>query len=362
MHQLTALTSVAPHDDLKLAASIALRRADLEMRLGDARAALPVVQEAASLSDRASSDSGRVQAMILLVLVLDELGRTTESGALMPLLEAAATRETLDDKLRSELENALGTAAQSAGNYADAERHHRAALAAVERTYAGIPSPVTAGVLADIAMSLHSQAKVDEARDFATRSATMFERTVGPDHPDIAYPLGELAVLALEDDRLDEAAELFERMIAVRSAALGPDHPYLSEPISFLGRVELDRGHVDRALELQRRALALAEHGFGEGHPLVAVAQLRIAQILVTRNELAEARRLAEASVKIWDASGTVTPDAYDARFLLAKLIWDRDHVRARALAEVARVHYAGEPPPYNKEADSIASWLAAHR
>jgi hypothetical protein len=160
---------------------------------------------------------------------------------------------------------------------------------------------------------------------------------------------------------VDDAARLVERGIAIRAATLGPQHPYLCEPLSFLGRIELARGHVERALELQQRSLAIAEAGFGPRHPLVAVAQVRIARILFDRGDRDESRRLAEASVAIWDASGAVLPDAYAAKFLLAKLVWNGDHARARSLAEAARVGYAAMPSPYNDTAADVAAWLAAH-
>jgi eukaryotic-like serine/threonine-protein kinase len=361
--RLEALAKVAPVDDAHLAATIAYRRADLAMRRGNSEAALPLVHDAVGIAERAHDDLARLRAMIVLVQVLDDLGRTTETKALVPLLEAAAARQTLDDGQLATLENTLGNVTHTAGDYVAAERHYRAAVAASQREYAGLPAPQIAGALEDLGTVLHNQAKLDEARETLARSVAMFEQTVGPDHPDIAGPLTELGSLALEAGELDRAASYYDRVIAVRTAALGADHPYLCEPLGMLGRVEHDRGHDDRALALYKRSLAIAEHGFGADHPLVAAAQLHIADLLEARGQRAEAKQLAEASVKIWDATGASLPEAHDARFLLAQLVWDDGaHARARTLAEAARAGYAAYAPPYNKTATTIAAWLAAHR
>jgi tetratricopeptide (TPR) repeat protein len=360
--RLTALARTAPTDDPALSASIAYRRADLVMREGNAEAALPFVHDAIAIAERAHDDTTRFKAMIVLLQTLDELGRASETKALVPLLEAAAMTQTLDDQHVAILENTLGNVTHTAGDYVAAERHYRAAVAASEREYGGIPAPEIAGALQNLGSVLHNQGKTAEAKRELTRSVAMFETTVGPAHPDIALPLQELGALADEADDLDGAAILYKRVIDIRTAALGAEHPYLCEPMAMLGLVEEQRKHFDRALELYRQSRSLAEHGFGPEHPLVASAEVRIAELLEDRGQHAEARRLAEHSVKIWDATGASLPQAFDARFLLAQLVWrDGAHDRARVLAEAARTAYAEMAPPYNKQATKIAKWLADH-
>ena len=361
--RLEALAKRTPASDLKLLSSIAHRRADLAMRRGDSRGALPVAHEAIAIAERAHDDYSRLRSLIVLVQVLDDLGRSTEVKAVVPLLEAAAASQTLDDGVTAMVENTLGNALHTAGDYAATERHYRAALAASQREYAGTPAPEIAGALANLGNTLHTEAKRDEARDVLNRSVAMYEATVGPDHVDLAIPLTELGSLADEADDLDGAATRYERVIAIRTAALGPSHPYLCEPLSMLGRVEQERGHTERALALYRQSLAIGTQGYGPDHPLVAAVEIHLAELLEARGQHAEAKQLAAKSVSIWEASGASLPEAYDARFLLAQLEWSAGaHARARALAEAARAGYAAYPAPYNQSAAKIARWLASHR
>ncbi len=360
MTRLSSLAPIAPKNDPSFAATIAYTRADIAMRAGNDNDALTFAHEAVALAERGRDDKVRVNAMVVLVAILVDLGRSTELAAVVPLLEAAAGRITLDDALAAHLENTLGNAADSAGHYAEAERHYRAALAANEREYGGTAAPMIAGVLGNLGSVLQEQGKLDDARAFLDRAVAMFEATLGPDHPEIATLLIDLGTISLADD-LDRAAALFERASRIRVAALGPDHPRMFEPTMMLGRVETQRGHRDQALELFRRALALAEHGFGAGHPAVASVQFQIASLLADRDARA-ALELAEDSVKIWEATGAVQVDAYAARYLLAQLLWhDGAHARARALAETARAGYAALGPNYDNAATGVATWLAAH-
>ena len=335
--RLEAFAKSAPADIASVAASIAVRRADLMMRR-DPQAALSLAHDAVTVAERAHEGPARVRALVVLVKILDDLGRTTETNAVVPLLEAAAASEKLDDAEVTDVENALGSASQTAGDYAAAERHYRAALAALDREYGDVPAYQIAGLLSNLGSVLHTEAKTEAARATLLRSLAMFEHTVGADHADVALPLMELGALAFDANDQESAATYVTRAIAVRTAALGAEHPYLCESLGLLGRIERARGHDDRALELFRRALAIAKHGFGAEHPLVAVTEGHLAEVLEARGEHAEARAMVEAAVKIWDASGTSLPEAHNARFELARYLWaDGAHDRARVLAEVAR-------------------------
>jgi tetratricopeptide (TPR) repeat protein len=319
-------------------------------------------RDAVGAAEGADDRALRLRALLSLLQELDELGRSSEATAMVPIVEAVAAQPDLALHDRVSVETVLGDARASAGDYTAAERHLRAALAALDREYAGLPAPDTAGTLRNLATVVHMEGRLDEARTIAERSLAMYERTLGPDHPDVALPLTELATLALARDDLDAAQSELERVRAVRERALGPDHPYVAEPLESLGRIAERRGHKDEALALYRRAIAISERGFGPGHPLTAVAEYLAANVLFERGELAEARRLAEASVAIWDATKLPLAEAFDAEFLLARLVWPTDQARARELAERGRAGYAALAPPYTEFAAQMATWLEQHR
>ena len=63
------------------------------------------------------------------------------------------------------------------------------------------------------------------------------EKTLGPDHPDVASALNNLAVLCRDQGRYAEAEPLFQRALAIAEKALGLDHPDISVRLGNLALV-----------------------------------------------------------------------------------------------------------------------------
>lgn len=113
------------------------------------------------------------------------------------------------------------------------------------------------------------QGKYDEAKPLYERALAISEKTLGPDHPDIAIRLNSLAsllytqvssrALSTSDsvittqDKYDEAERLYERSFEIRKRTLGAEHRDVAESLN--SRVTLLRSQVSsRALshKLQR--------------------------------------------------------------------------------------------------------------
>ena len=61
------------------------------------------------------------------------------------------------------------------------------------------------------------------------RSLAIREKTLGPDHPDVASALNNLASLYHKQGRYAEAEPLYKRSLAINEKALGPDHPDVAQ-------------------------------------------------------------------------------------------------------------------------------------
>jgi len=57
------------------------------------------------------------------------------------------------------------------------------------------------------------------------RSLTIWEKALGPDHPDVAASLNNLASLYKSQGQYAQAEPLYKRSLAILEKALGPDHP-----------------------------------------------------------------------------------------------------------------------------------------
>ena len=57
------------------------------------------------------------------------------------------------------------------------------------------------------------------------QALAIYEKALGPDHPDVATAVNNLALLYDKQDRTAEAEPLYKRALAIDEKALGPDHP-----------------------------------------------------------------------------------------------------------------------------------------
>ena len=66
---------------------------------------------------------------------------------------------------------------------------------------------------------------LSEPQNAAWQVLEMRERTLGPDHLEVAASLNNIAVLLKMMGRYDEAEQLYKRSISIKEKALGPAHP-----------------------------------------------------------------------------------------------------------------------------------------
>jgi hypothetical protein len=126
----------------------------------------------------------------------------------------------------------------------------------------------------------------------------IWEKVLGPDHPDLSIPLGNLGDV---DNRSgDHAAALLhcQRAQAIEEARLAADHPDLAYGLTCIGEAQLGLGQPRRALPPLERALGLREGQAGDAGEL-ARTRLALAQALWAAGspaDRARARRLATAA------------------------------------------------------------------
>ncbi len=72
---------------------------------------------------------------------------------------------------------------------------------------------------------LRAQGDLAGARPLHERALAIFEKALGPEHPDTARSLNNLASLLHGEGDLAAAQPLCERALAIFEKALGPGHP-----------------------------------------------------------------------------------------------------------------------------------------
>jgi CHAT domain-containing protein/Tfp pilus assembly protein PilF len=230
-----------------------------------------------------------------------------------------------------------------AGSYAEAETQARALLARVEAKD-GPDSLDAADVIDALVESLLYAGKATDpdARLLAGRAVAIREKTLGPEHPDLASSLNNLASLLYTVGDYAGARPLYERALAVQEKALGPDHPDIATSLDNLASLLYAMGDYAEARPLLERALAINEKALGPEHPDVATSLNNLAGLLRGMGDYAAARPFDERALAINEkALGPEHPAVAGSLNSLAGLLRGMgDYAEARPLYERALAIY----------------------
>ena len=91
----------------------------------------------------------------------------------------------------------------------------------------------------------------------------LWEKALGPDHPEVATGLNNLAALYQVRARYAEAEPLYQRSLAIREKTLGPEHPDVATSLNNLAEIYRAQGKYSDAEPLYQRSLVIREKALG---------------------------------------------------------------------------------------------------
>src|SRR5215467_6173237 len=121
--------------------------------------------------------------------------------------------------------------------------------------------------------------KYDEAQAMLEKVLDIREKTIRPDHPDIAFALTLLANIAYYKKDLAKAALLNQRAITILEKTLGPEHPLVAQRLNNLGVVYEAKGDFAKAEQLHKRALEIRQRSLSPDHPDIAQSLSNLANV-----------------------------------------------------------------------------------
>lgn len=144
-------------------------------------------------------------------------------------------------------------------------------LAEAESLLAGIAEP-TGADLEDLGAVQAALGK-READETWARALAAYEKSLEP--VDLATRLDALARAYASRGNAAKAVELLERALGIFEKALGPDHPNVAACLQNLAGVRAARGEGAEAKALYRRSADLWEKKFGKEHPATVACRQR---------------------------------------------------------------------------------------
>jgi CHAT domain-containing protein/tetratricopeptide (TPR) repeat protein len=176
------------------------------------------------------------------------------------------------------------------------------AVMLVVNSFAGAPAIAQQDEAASLikrAEELYRVGKFSDAIPLAQRAVAIYEKTLGPDHPNVAMSLDWLSVLYRDQGRYADAEPLYKRSLAIREKAVGPDHPTFATSLNNLALLYRYQGRYADAEPLNKRALAIREKVLGPDHPDVATSLNDLAEIYRAQGRYADAEPLQKRALAI---------------------------------------------------------------
>ncbi len=95
------------------------------------------------------------------------------------------------------------------------------------------------------------------ARRLYERALSIWEKSLGVDHPKVATALVNLARFHSRAGNYDDAGPLLARALAIQQKELGPEHPDVAHTLSSLAELAARTGATSEAFAIAARAEAL---------------------------------------------------------------------------------------------------------
>jgi tetratricopeptide (TPR) repeat protein len=241
------------------------------------------------------------QAVAELAYEANESGLPARMAPLLPHLRHAAEQAaTRGSEHAGRLFNSLGYHLHAVADLPAARATYQRALTIFERVL-GPDHPNVATLVNNLGSVLHDLGDLPAARDAFQRALAIDEKAFGPDHPNVATDVNNLGSVLKDLGDLQAARDALQRALAIDEKAFGPDHPNVARDVNNLGTMLRDLGELQAARAAYERALAIDEKAFGPDHPEVARDVNNLGSVLHDLGELQAARAAFQRALAIFE-------------------------------------------------------------
>ena len=319
-----------------------------QLRLaGDTRAGEPVCARAAAAADRLD-EADAMQARVAQAKLQFEIGAYPESVAMLRPIAAGSAEAA--PAIWADAQWFLGLGLRKLARYAEAETAFRA-LVEARREQHGDTHPLTAWAYADYGDYLVDAGRYQEAEETLARAQSIFDASLGADHPESLSPRYSLAVMHLARSEWQPAAALLRPVLARYRQTLGTDHLWTLYTITELALAEAGLGNRESASDLLEEAARNGARLLYRRPAKAAHFQLRWARAWWLAGDNARSgKALDMAEAALADAFAAPHPWHARASCLRARLALTdgrAEQGRERANACLAELQQAAVPASY---------------
>lgn len=228
-------------------------------------------------------------------------GNTLKAAQLLNRAQEITRRTPASgDDSRTDILVDLGEAAQDQGKYTKAESLYKEAIAIYEKT-GGPERPDLARALVYLGCLYRDEEQFDITRagPLLERALAIREKTLGADHPTTASTLSNLSLLDFYQHKFGEAERFAERALPIEEKAYGPESLEVSTTLNRLGLAERDLKKFAPAETALKRALTIREKNLPSNHQWIAVSLENLASVYLAQGEYGKAAALIKRAQAI---------------------------------------------------------------
>jgi tetratricopeptide (TPR) repeat protein len=207
-------------------------------------------------------------------------------------------RHSVDEKSVAFLANQFGVFLKTRGVYAEAEPLYKRALEIWEKAL-GPEHPEMATGLINLAALYRAQGRYAEAEPLYKQALEILVKALRPEHFKVATGIAGLAGLYHEQGRYAEAEPLFKRALEIRKKALPAEHPDVATSVNDLATLYDEQGRYAEAEPLYKLALEIQKKALPAEHPDMATNLNNLAELYHNQGRYAEAKPLYKQALEI---------------------------------------------------------------
>ncbi len=355
-HQSAIAAERANDDELKARAWSALALVEGPL-LGN-------VEEGERMSRYALAAASHLEhAPEVMAMVQSDLGQQAQLRGDWPtaLAQAKATIEALGPQAADDDELMIAGLQNEAMALSKLGRFDEA-LVLFRRSIAGCTSavgerhPRCVASLMNLGNTLKKAGKIDEAAVALQRVVDVREQTA-QGSAELGASYSNLAQTLEANHRLEDALSMYQKALAILEKTLGPEHPNVAIVHANLCNVSLQQRHWDTALAECDRAIGLLFARVPK-HPFIADLYVMKAQAQLEQGDLKGSAASVDESAARCDGTACVSQLEPSRSFTRARLAFATAHDRAAALTLATRAREGFEKSKNEPDAAEVTAWL----
>ncbi|CAF4175665.1 unnamed protein product [Adineta steineri] len=145
----------------------------------------------------------------------------------------------------------------------------------------------------------NAQGKYQEALTFYEKSLVIRQKTLPPNHPDLASSYNNIGNVHDSMGNYPKALSSHEKALEIRQQSLPSNHPDLAGSYNNIGNVHRNMDNYPKALSSHEKALEIKQQSLPPNHPDLATSYNNIGAVYDNMSNYTKARTFYEQAIQI---------------------------------------------------------------